>query len=90
MVLLFFDKKSLNNKNAQLALSGIRAAISKRKYSYSIYHGTEMLEPAEGEPKPIILFCNSEHRSRILVEELQGKNYHPILVANRISPSKNR
>ncbi len=90
MVLLFFDKKSLNNKNAQLALAGIRAAISKRKYNYAIYHDTEMLDSAEGEQKPIIVFCNSEHRSRILVDELAKKNYHPILVANRIQTDASR
>lgn len=87
MLLAFFDKESLQNYQAQLALRGIQSTVSKRKYESRIFYEVEEVPTAEGTRKPIVVFCNSEQRSLLILQALCQKNYHPIFVAGRMTVS---
>lgn len=85
MVTVFFDRESLGNYKAQLALRGVRSAIAKRKYECRLIHELDGVEPADEHGKPIIVFSHSESRSLRILRELSEKGYRPVFIVNRIS-----
>lgn len=85
MLLAFFDKESLHNYQAQLALKGIRSTVLKRKYDSRIFYELDEVPVSEKARKPIVVFCNSERRSLSILQALCQKNYHPIFVAGRMT-----
>lgn len=83
MIFVFFEKESLGNYKAQLALRGIRTAVAKRKYDCRILHELDEVAPADVVGTPIVVFCTSESRSRRLVEHFWEKQYRPVFIVNR-------
>lgn len=84
MVTVFFDCESLGNYKAQLALRGVLSALSKRRYEHILLHDLSLVEPAEQEGQPIIVFSHSESRSICILRDLTEKRYRPVFIVNRV------